>query len=58
MMALAHTSTVSFVLGRLGVGLGLVALFVLSDPSADDTGSAPTAQLAAGPGSLLVTGTF
>ncbi|MBW2455604.1 MAG: hypothetical protein JRI68_13885 [Deltaproteobacteria bacterium] len=60
MKTLAHSSTVGFVVGGLGVGLGVMALLVLSGEGEDETDEEPSAsvELAAGPGSLSLTGRF
>jgi hypothetical protein len=63
MTALAHTSTVSFVVAGAGAVLGVVGLAALSDwggapPKAEPDGSAPTVSVLAGPGALLVHGRF
>ena len=63
MTVLAHTSTVSFAVAGAGAVLGVVGLAALSDwggapPKAEPEGAAPTVSVLAGPGMLLVRGSF
>ncbi len=58
-LALAHTSTVSFVVAGLGAGIGIVGLVLSgSDEPSDSTEPAPEVEAILGPGTIGLRGRF